>query len=489
MVLAVALALTAVPAAAARPRPPVVMIVFDEFPADAILTPSGRIDARRFPGFAALARNSTWFPNAHAAFDSTPGAVPAILAGDAPAPTQGPSYLSHPRSVFTLLAGHGYRVRALEEATTVCPPRICPRSPGYGNTTHNALSQRRERLNATLASLRPSRRPVFTFHHSLLPHQPWIYLPSGRRRIDTVGSQLPPFNWVGGFGDLFLTRHNEQRHLLQIGFADRAIGRLVARLRRKRLLRRALVVVTADHGMAFQVGVGDRRAVSAGNVELIAPVPLFVKAPGQRRGNVNRAYASSLDVLPTIASLLGLPLRRELPGASAFSAAVRRRPGVRIYTRDFRTLTVPARVMERRRRAVRDERARHFGTGPWSGVFRIGPRRDVLNRRATATAASAVTAVFAVPKNLGSVDPRGPNVPTQASGTLTGGLPGQTRDLALAVNGRIRAVARSFHMQDNPAEYFSLTFPGAHLRRGANTFELFEVTGARGALALLGARD
>ena len=183
--LALVLALTAVPAAEARSKPPVVMIVFDEFPADAILTPGGRIDARRFPGFAALARESTWFPNAHAVFDSTLSAVPAILSGNAPSPKLVPSYHSHPRSIFTLLAGHGYRVRSWEEATILCPPRVCPRSRGYGDPTFNRLNRRRERLNATVASVRRTRRPVFTFHHSLLPHQPWIYLPSGRRRIDT----------------------------------------------------------------------------------------------------------------------------------------------------------------------------------------------------------------------------------------------------------------------------------------------------------------
>ena len=486
-----ALILTLVPAAEARSRPPVVMIVFDEFPADAILTPAGRIDSRRFPGFAALARHSTWFPNAHATFDSTPGAVPAILTGNTPAPGRRPTHLSHPRSVFTLLSGHGYRVRSWEEATTVCPPRVCRRSRGYGDYASNRLGGRRERLGATIASLRRTRRPVFTFHHSLLPHQPWIYLPSGRRRVDTRGTELPPFNQPSGFGDAFLAEHNEQRQLLQLGLVDREVGALVARLRRRKLLRRALVVVTADHGMSFQVGVKDRRAVTRANVELIAPVPLFVKAPGQLRGRVSRAYVSSLDVLPTIASLLRLRLGRGHPGVSAFSSAARRRPGLSILTRDYRPLTVTAAEMERRRRAARRRRARVFGTGSWSPVFRIGPRQGLLGLEPVASYANGVRATFEVPRGLSSVDPRGKSVPTQASGRLSGGLPGQTRDLALAVNGRIQAVGRSFRMQGDPAEYFSMTFPESRLRRGANRFELFEVTGPLNAesLAPLGVRD
>ena len=44
-------------------RAPVVMVVFDEFPVTDLLTADGEIDAERFPSFARLARESTWFRN------------------------------------------------------------------------------------------------------------------------------------------------------------------------------------------------------------------------------------------------------------------------------------------------------------------------------------------------------------------------------------------------------------------------------------------
>ncbi|MEJ7715716.1 MAG: hypothetical protein WKF40_08485 [Thermoleophilaceae bacterium] len=104
-----------------------VMIVLDEFPVADIMRPDGAIDARRFPGFASLARGSTWFPNAHTVYDSTHEAMPAILDGRLPGPGRDASFRSHPRSIFTLMAGLRYRIRAREEATTVCPPRLCRR--------------------------------------------------------------------------------------------------------------------------------------------------------------------------------------------------------------------------------------------------------------------------------------------------------------------------------------------------------------------------
>ena len=38
-------------------------------------------------------------------------------------------------------------------------------------------------------------------------------------------------NGVPGFHDAFLTRHNEQRYLLQLQFVDRLMGRLIRRLK------------------------------------------------------------------------------------------------------------------------------------------------------------------------------------------------------------------------------------------------------------------
>ena len=135
--------------------------------------------------------------------------------------------------------------------------------------------------------------------------------------------------------------------------------------------------------------------------------------------------------------------------------------------------------MERRRRLVREERARHFGTGSWGGVFRIGPRRNLLNHRASATAEPPPPPP-SPSQGSGSVDPSRAQRSNAGLGKLIGGLPGQTRDLALAVNGSIRAVGQLSH-QGDPVEYFSLTFPERHLRRGPNTFQLFEVREPRRA--------
>jgi hypothetical protein len=61
------------------------------------------------------------------------------------------------------------------------------------------------------------------------------------------------------------------------------------------------------------------------------------------------------------------------------------------------------------------------------------------------------------------------------TGRLRGGPPGALRDLAVAVNGRIEAVGRSFHLDGRATEFFSLIVPESALRGGHNAVDLLEV--------------
>jgi hypothetical protein len=74
-----------------------------------------------------------------------------------------------------------------------------------------------------------------------------------------------------------------------------------------------------------------------------------------------------------------------------------------------------------------------------------------------------------------NVSKRAQIVPTRVTGPLEGVPVGEHRDLALAVNGRIRAVGRSFDFVKQRFEYFSFVVPEQALRSGPNRMELFEV--------------
>jgi hypothetical protein len=85
--------------ASAERRPPIVVIVLDEFPTETLTKPGGEIDADRYPNFAALAETSTWFRNGYTVFDSTFKALPSILDGRMPVPRTAADVRSHQPSV------------------------------------------------------------------------------------------------------------------------------------------------------------------------------------------------------------------------------------------------------------------------------------------------------------------------------------------------------------------------------------------------------
>jgi hypothetical protein len=486
-------------ASSAERHPPVVVVVFDELPTDVLLGPDGQIDAERYPNFAKLASMSTWFPNGHTIYDSTFKAVPSILDGRLPRRGTAADVRSHKPSVFHLMDRLGYRVFKVESSSAVCPPDICPgaRTRRPGVLARLAGGGRPARFHRWVGAIRRRPEPTFYFHHALMPHEPWIYLPSGRQSRPAGKDPIDGINRLPGFDDPDLTRHNHLRHLLQVGYTDHQVGELLARLRRTGLLERALVIVTADHGYSFRVGVPSRRLVSEQNVEEIAPVPFFVKAPGQAEGRVDAGLVRTVDIVATIADLLGTSVFWEQHGHSAFSNATRARRLLSIRTRDFgEEVRIGLAELERRRARWRRRRARLFGTGiqstvlygdPWTMAYRIGPRPGLLDRRVSALRVLRPSTIGAAVANaaLFRQVSRGARVfPTRVTGPLHAVPFGEHRNVAVAVNGRIRAVGRSFDLWRKGREYFSLMVPETALRPGRNRVEVFEVL-ADGALVPL----
>jgi hypothetical protein len=108
-------------------QPPLVMILFDEFPLSSLLDSKGRIDRRVYPDIAALADQSTWYRNATGVAGYTPWAMPAMLTGNYPTRFRAPSYTEYPDNLFTLF-GRYYDVKAHETITQLCQPSQCPPS-------------------------------------------------------------------------------------------------------------------------------------------------------------------------------------------------------------------------------------------------------------------------------------------------------------------------------------------------------------------------
>lgn len=472
-------------AAARRPRAPVVMVSFDELPVASLLGANGHVDRVRYPNFAALARGSTWYANATTVADATKFAVPSILTGSTPRRGQSADFRGHPRNIFTLFHAQGYRLKVSEEATSLCPYRSCRRRHG---ARYFLARDRVGRFRDFIRSIGPPGRPTLYYKHALLPHVPWIFGPTTQRFDESVIGQIRGLNSseISVF-DRTLVRQSWQRHLLQVGAVDTLLGELMARMKATGLYDRAVFVVLADHGVSFRVGATDRRTIVPANARDIAPIPLFVKLPGQRRGRIDRALARTYDVLPTIAHAVGLRLPQGLNGRAASSRRVHRRRRVTIISRaKIGHITLSRRRLVTLERQALRRRLVLFGSGARS-LYDFGPNRALLLRPVDALRVIGRGRLRATLNGRGDyldVHVRAPFVPAHVTGRILGGRRGARRDVALAINGGLFAVSRSVHLRGRRAEYYSfLTHPAA-LIEGVNNIEVFTVGRSRGRYLL-----
>ena len=527
-------------AATVESRTPVVLIVLDEFSTVSLMDRRQRIDAVRFPNFAALARDATWYRNATTEYWLSEVAVPTVLTGLKPVPGKLPIASEYPNSVFTLVGG-SYRIRAIETLTHLCPRTLCrdthatvqaqavpntfqsfasdagtvylhmvlpepyvdrlPEiSDAWGNFGKQEDTAEEVQRNAS-GEIEPCGRNICPFAemidgdprptlyvvHSLLPHVPYVYLPSGQRYA--VDARLLRGIDNGRWLEAWPAMQANQRYLLQLGYTDRALGLLVKRLRETGIYDKALVIVTADHGVGFRLG-DERRLPTPTNLDEIGFVPLFVKLPGQRTGRISDAPAKNLDAVPTIARVLGLSLRTKTEGKPLVGRGPARDTTVTVLKQDGSRVSAPLATLRAMRTRALAHQIAAFGTGSFERVYRVGPHRELIGRAVSSlpVVSGGATRVEVDDRTLlDSVDHSSGFLPSFLEGRL---LPARARtSLAVALNGTIAAVTWTFDQHGQTR--FSALVPGRALRDGRNAVEVFaiETSGSGPRLARLRGSD
>jgi Sulfatase len=510
----------------------IVVVLLDELPANTLVDAEGRLDTDRYPGFGELARNATWFENAYTVYDSTERAQPAIMDGNLPEKDKQPISGDHPNSIFTLF-GKTHRMNVSEEATTVCSREVCEDerldesypdrmssmtedlglvwlhvvappdiesgltsvSENWGNFAGAAEDEaaaptrdlgpraravraklnggRPARFQEWIDSIRPGRRPALNFKHTLLPHVPWQYLPSGRRY------RRQPNDVIPGLSNLAYEDQGQldvlfQRHMLQTQFTDLQLQNLWDKLKSEGMWDDSLIVVAADHGVAFPKDDVQRRRLTRETAAEIAPIPLFIKAPGQKQGEVDDAYVETIDILPTIFDILNLDPKVEMDGKSAFSDEVQSRDELRFLIRNsFEVLRIPADEFEAERRVVIDRNQRLVGSGADGPArpFELGPNQELIGQPA-AEAGEPLDVELSYAAEYRNVDPATGYVPAHVVAKVNG--PDQhPRDIAIAVNGTIVAVGNTFKLvEGEDSELVSVMVPETAFRKGSNDVQV-----------------
>src|SRR3954453_14956386 len=313
---------------ARRPHPPVVFLMFDEFETAALFDSNLRIDPVRYPHLAELAKSATVYRRFTAEGDVTGPASGSLLAPRPYLLGHRGIYQNFPDNIFTRFRRAGYGLVARETATALCPQCPGDNPPSDARDVVDYLaSDRVARFDAWLRELDRPRHPTLFFDHTLLPHNPLLYTPTGKRY--RVGRH-EPIHGLGhspSFGGPWLVRQGQQRYLMQVELVDELVGRLMARLKATGLWNRATVVITADNGEGWGHLESDPHRIDRRTLAQIVQTPLILKTPGQRRGGYSDKRVRVVDLLPTIARLSHVPLGRVAghsflgAGASSIPAA------------------------------------------------------------------------------------------------------------------------------------------------------------------------
>ena len=301
-----------------------------------------------------------------------------------------------------------------------------------------AYTERGAEVQAFVDGLEREERPTLSFLHVLLPHHPWEYLPNGKVYAANLGFQpgMVGERWTG---DPELATQGWQRHLLQVGYTDLELGRILDRLEETGIYDDALVVVVADHGVSFRPH-GERRRVHTGNLEEIAFVPLFVKAPGQARGEVIDDHVRTIDLLPTMADILGVEIPWQTDGRSTLGPAGEETDVV-VHTYSGEVVVGDADELVEKRDRLLAHQIALFGEGNEApGLYAVGPRPELLGRRVDALSVASGGGPTFESYGSSTYDPDSPLAPVRVYGRIRGAS--GSHDVAIAVNGTIVAVTR-----------------------------------------------
>ena len=221
------------------------------------------------------------------------------------------------------------------------PGKGSGRGPAFQATTRpdNALhdGQLADMAVAALGNLKKQDKPFFLAVGFIKPHLPFI---SPRKYWDlydpaTIPLAPNPFPPKGapdyaivGMGEIHsyagvpkerhfpddYARQAKHGYYAAISYMDAQVGRVLAELDRLDLRKNTIIILWGDHG--WKLGEHDAWAKHS-NVENDTHAPLIISIPGMANaGKHTDALVEFVDIYPTLAELAGLPLPKQLEGAS-----------------------------------------------------------------------------------------------------------------------------------------------------------------------------
>ncbi len=323
---------------------PVFLLIFDEFSGLTLQNMEGQLDRSRYPGFAELATQADYFPNALTAHGLTDISVPSIASGNLR--LEDKAGLAPGENLIELFKANS----SLDAYSTVLPADLMakqevnlislasdfltlyihiishkdwiedriggiPQSwkdfgvffkdkkPKYRNRHERQFIDWMRRVESVGVNSQ------FNFLHFQIPHAFYTTTSLGRHIYNSgpIHKKL--------FDNSFILKNVMQSHLdvvyhnyiQQSSYVDSLMLDFLRVLKKRELFDKSLIIVTSDHGVSYSKnGLSRRAPVNEDSWKNIISVPLFIKYPYQKENSVNSSFVTTLDISSTVLGVVGI---------------------------------------------------------------------------------------------------------------------------------------------------------------------------------------
>lgn len=298
---------------ASHDRPNVILISIDTLRADHLSCYG--YSRQTSPNIERLASDAVLFDTAIA---QAPWTLPshmsiftALYASHHGVSTRGDRLARRFTTLTEILKNAGYRNAAFTGGAYV--------SESYGYQGFDLFRSRRESVAETFSKAlswlkaNADKGPFFLFLHTYEVHVPYDPPSEYDRFSDRYYDGIVDVE--GHMGKYYKDIRSEMtdedldyvigKYDGEILFVDTVMGRLLDEIEARGLIESTIIVFTSDHGENFH-----HPGAPIGHHSFYEPVvriPLLIRAPGLPRGVVVEQQVESIDIMPTILELVGLP--------------------------------------------------------------------------------------------------------------------------------------------------------------------------------------
>lgn len=478
---------------------PVFLLVFDEFSGLTLQNLEGKLDVSRYPGFAELAAQADYFPNALTTDEHTSISLPSIATGNLRVRDKKVLGLTPGDNLIELFQARG----AVYAQSTVLPADLMSKQntaqdsfisdfitlyihilchqdwiegkigvipqtwKGFGvffkkvehSQGRKGLHPHARQFIDWMGQVKTSGlSSQFNFLHIQFPHVPHNTTALGRPHNNGMlmlpKLQKPGIEYFNAEQSLLNVAYHH--YMQQSAYTDRLLHDFIRILKKKKLFDKSLIVITSDHGVSYnEKGSSRRDPFNEDSWKNIVSVPLFIKYPYQKERNTNSSFVTNLDISTTILKIAGIDSPWESVGQNlrgidnnSQTRSVELMPGYKKYFKNISTLFQESRI---RKGAL-------FGEA--SAVHTVAVNytanpafNALLNTKLT-------NSTIGTPSNLeviwgGSLKP----VEVSSFGTIYhGDKPVNNRVFAAVVKGEIQAIFQSGKAR-NQDGFFAFSLP------------------------------